>query len=141
MEFTILFLDRQVVDAGIALLHQAVLVEFPVLIAVRPIPMAGIVVPFIGKAHSDAVVGSGPDFLDQAVIELLGPFTRQETDDLLAAGDEFGAFAPRAVRGIGQRHANRIAAVPAIIGGAHLLAGGFGGERRQGRALLGHGMV
>src|SRR5271166_5307692 len=65
-------LDRKIVDAGNAKPHQAVLVEFPVLVAVAAEPMTAVVVPFIGEANGDAVLAESPDFLDQAVVELAG---------------------------------------------------------------------
>ena len=49
-------LDRKVVDAGDAQPHQAVLVEFPILVAVAAEPAPAVVVPFIGEPHRDAVV-------------------------------------------------------------------------------------
>ena len=70
MIFALALLDRQIVDAGDAQAHQAVFVEFPVLVAIAAKPVAAIVMPFIGEAHGDAVVAEGPDFLDQAVVEL-----------------------------------------------------------------------
>ena len=57
-------------------------VEFPVLVAVGAEPLAGVVVPFIGKAHGDAIVGEGPQFLDQPVVQFPCPFARQELVDL-----------------------------------------------------------
>src|SRR5262249_4921702 len=68
--FALAILDRQVVDAGDAPPHQAVLVELPVLVAIAAKPVAGIIVPFICKAHSDPVVAVRPHFLDQPIIEL-----------------------------------------------------------------------
>src|SRR3546814_4428959 len=47
--------DRQVVDAGDARVHQAVRVEFPVLVAVAAEPGAMLVLPFVGEAHCDPV--------------------------------------------------------------------------------------
>src|SRR5215813_5546454 len=96
-------LDREVVDAGDAQAHQAVLVEFPVLVAVAAEPVAAVVMPFVGEAHGDAVFAERPDFLDQAVVELALPLARQEGLDLATSADEFGAIAPAAVGRIGER--------------------------------------
>src|SRR4249920_3474677 len=68
--------QRQVVDAGDAHPHQAVLVELPIFVAVAAVPMAAVVVPLIGKSHGDAVFAKGPDFLDQPVVEFARPFAR-----------------------------------------------------------------
>src|ERR1700751_2040393 len=105
-------LDRKVIDAGKASPHQAVLGELPVLVAVGAKPVAGIVVPFIGKAYRNPVLGEGPELLDQPVVELLGPFAREEGNDLLPPVDELGTIAPIAVRRIGQRHPLRITGIP-----------------------------
>ena len=49
MEFAVGRRDRRLVDAGQAQLHQAVGGEFPVLVAVGAVPLAGIVVVFEGN--------------------------------------------------------------------------------------------
>src|SRR5689334_22487416 len=62
-EFALRLADDDVVDAGVPAPHQAQLVELPVLVAVGTEPVAGIVAPFVGEAHRDAVALAGPDFL------------------------------------------------------------------------------
>ena len=49
-------------------------------VAIAAVPVAGIVVPLVGKAHRDAVGVMRPELLDQAVFMLLGPFALQVTD-------------------------------------------------------------
>src|SRR5262244_1746493 len=102
-------LDRQVVDAGDAPAHQAVLVELPVLVAIAAEPAGGIVVPFICEAHRDAIAAERPHFLDQTIIELAIPFAREKGLDLLAAVNEFGAVAPDTVDRISERDAGGVA--------------------------------
>ena len=53
--------------------------------------------PFVSEPHGDVVVGKGPEFLDEAVGEFLGPFARQERDDLIAAAQELRPVSPVAV--------------------------------------------
>ena len=125
MIFAFAFADRQIVDAGDAMLHQAVRVEFPILIAVTAKPMTAVVTPFIGKAHGDAIAAECPQLLDQPVIEFAIPFARQEIDDGGTSFDELGTISPSAINCIGQRHPRRIAAVPGIFGKPHLLNGAF----------------
>src|SRR5262249_5209676 len=127
-------LDRQVVDAGDAPPHPDVLVELPVLVAIAAKSVAGVVVPFICKAHGDPVVAERPHFLNQPIIELAIPFARKKRLNLLAAVNELGAVAPDAVDGIAEGDAGGIASVPGIFGEARLLRGGLGRERRQWRA-------
>jgi len=60
MKLALGFLNRQVVDAGIAAAHQAVFVELPVLVAVGAEPFAVLIVPFVGKADRDPVAVECP---------------------------------------------------------------------------------
>src|SRR6266702_4060690 len=46
--------NRHIVDAGYASAHQAVLVEFPVLVAVAAEPVAAVIAPFVGKANGQS---------------------------------------------------------------------------------------
>src|SRR5260370_41793569 len=95
--FALAVFDRQIVDAGDAQAHQAVLVEFPVLVAVAAKPVAAVVVPFIGEAHADAVLPKGPDLLDQSVVELPLPFAGVKVSDRGPALHEFASVSPPAV--------------------------------------------
>jgi hypothetical protein len=85
----------------------------------------------------DAVLAEGPNFLDQAVVELALPFARQERHDPFAALKELGAIAPAAVAGVGQRDAVGIARVPRILGHASLLGCCFEREGRKRRTAGG----
>src|SRR6476660_9490266 len=55
-EAAIFFRNLDVVDAGLAPAHQAVLVELPLLVAVGAVPLAGGIMPFVLEAHRDPVV-------------------------------------------------------------------------------------
>src|SRR5260370_12397125 len=107
MVFALALRDRQIVDAGDAEPHQALLVEFPVLVAVAAEPVAAVVVPLISEAHRDAVLVERPEFLDQPVIELAVPFAPQERLDRRAALQKLRAVAPAAVDRIGERNPRR----------------------------------
>src|SRR4029077_7315640 len=138
VELALALLDGQVVDRGEAPPHEAVLVEFPVLVAIGPEPVIRIVAPFVGEPDGDPIALPGPQLLDQPVIKFLGPFPRQKRDDRLAPVQELGAIAPMTVHGIGQRHLLGIARIPAILGASDLQDGSVARERRQGRARIGH---
>ena len=97
-------------------------------------PLPVVVVPFILKAHRDAVAVERPEILDQAVLVLLGPFAGEKRNDRGTTLEEFGPVAPAAVLGIGQRHALRIARIPGVLRHAGFLGGGLFRERRQRRA-------
>ena len=77
MVFAVTGIDRQIVDAGDASPHQTLLVKFPVLVAVAAEPVAAVVVPFVSKPHSDAIVPERPDLLDKTIVQLALPFSRQ----------------------------------------------------------------
>src|SRR5713226_5347937 len=94
MIFALSFGNRQIVDAGDTQSHQAVLVEFPVFVAVTAKPMTAVVVPFVGKTHANSVIAKGPDLLDQPVVELARPLARQKRLNGIASLQEFGAVAP-----------------------------------------------
>src|SRR6266852_3268858 len=139
--FALAIFDRQVVDAGDAPSHQALVVELPILVTVATKPGAGIVVPFICKAHGYPVVAKRPNLLDQPIVQLTIPFAREKCLDRLVATNELGAVAPEAIHRIGKRYFGRIARVPGILGEARLLRGAFGCKGRQrwaghGRSLL-----
>src|SRR5437870_13137717 len=63
VELALGLLDRQIVDAGVAAPHQAVFVEFPVLVAVGPVPIAGVVAAFVSKPYRDPSAAERPQFL------------------------------------------------------------------------------
>src|SRR2546422_441293 len=71
-------LDRDVVDAGLAAAHQAVLVELPQLVAVAAPPAARGVVAFVLEPDRDPVPVEGPQVLAQRVVELAVPLGREE---------------------------------------------------------------
>jgi hypothetical protein len=74
-------------------------IELPLLAFVRPIPITGIIVPFVVEADGDAVFVERPELLDQPVFMLAGPFALQEFDDRDAPLDGGRAMeAPRCVR-------------------------------------------
>src|SRR5882757_11097050 len=74
-------LDRQIVDACMSVMHQSVGIKFPVLIAIRAEPVAGVVMPLVGESHGDPVSPKSPKLLNEPVIQFLLPFSGQECDD------------------------------------------------------------
>lgn len=140
MELPVFGLDRPVIDARVAMRHQALGIELPVLIAVAAEPVAGVVVPLVHKPYRDAMAVEGPKLLDQAVVKLLGPLALQQGLRLSAALRELCPVAPDRVRAVGEHDACRVAAVPAVFGQADLLDGRVAGEWRQRRAGV-HGGV
>ena len=115
-EFAVLRRDHHIVDARFAAAHQAIAIEFPLLVAVRAKPMAGRIAPLILEANTDPVFMERPKVLDEPVIVLVCPFAGKEFDDGRASGKKFRAVSPAAVLGIGKRDAGRVAGIPCILG-------------------------
>ncbi len=124
------FADGQIVDAGKATGHEAIRVEFPVLVSVRPVPVSAVIVPFIREADSDSVFEECPQFLDQTIVELALPFPREELNDLGPTGWEFRSIAPDAIDRVSERYLPGIATIPAIFSQPGFQLGGF--QRKRG---------
>jgi hypothetical protein len=125
VRFALALLDRQIVDAGDAPAHQALLVEFPVLVAIAAEPIAAVVMLFVSEPHRDAVLAEGPDLLDQAVIQLPG--------STCASGIPLWQRDPGKTRiyfaryYLCKRDAGGITRVPCVLGHSRLLRGGMCG--------------
>lgn len=132
------FSDRTFVDAGMAGSHQAVLGEFPVLVAIGAEPLTAVIAILIGVAHCDPVSCEGPELLDQAVLQFLIPLAGQEGFGFGTVCNEFNAVAPPRVQGIGESDFRGIAGIPAIFRKADLFDGALLRERGKGgtRQLL-----
>src|SRR5689334_15710813 len=104
--------DRQVVDARDAKAHQAVGVEFPVLVAVAARPCTLGILRLVGETHGDAVALESPKLLGEAVFALALPLALQEGRDGIAALQELAAIAPAAVHRVRLRDPGRVARVP-----------------------------
>src|SRR6516162_5495120 len=131
MKAAIPLCDLDVVDAGLAPPHQALLVELPLLVAIGAMPPAARVVPFVLEAHRDAIAVERPEILDQAIVELGRPFALEEGYDRGPTLEKFRSVAPAAVLGIGERDAFGVARIPGIFRHASLLGGGLPGKGRQ----------
>ena len=129
--FALAVCDRKIVDAGDALAHQALFVEFPILVAIAAEPMAAVIMPLISKADGDAVVAESPDFLDRGsrARESICALETPQWPRGLAGTRRDCASGYRPYRG--KCHAARIAGVPGVLGHAGLLGDGLSRERRQ----------
>lgn len=107
--------DRHIVNAGFAPAHQTVFVKLPLLVAVGPKPVDGVVMPLVLESNGDSVVMESPKLFDQPVIELSGPLAAKKLDDRLAPGKKLGAIAPAAVFRVGKRDSLGLASIPRIF--------------------------
>src|ERR1700734_2475503 len=91
--FPLRLLDGEIIDARVTVMHDAILVKFPVLVSIRPEPVAGIIVPLVGEAHSNASTVKCPQLLNKSVVQLAPPFPGQKMFDLFSASDKFCSIA------------------------------------------------
>ena len=70
-----------VIAARFSATHQALLIEFPLLVAVGAIPVVSAIMILVGKAGCDTIPVKRPDFLDQPIVVLCRPFAFQKFDN------------------------------------------------------------
>src|ERR1700677_2574451 len=119
------FFDREIVDAGVSMMHDAVLIELPVFVAIGAKPVTGIVVMLVGETDGDACSVESPELLDETVFEFTTPLSSQELDDLFASVDKLCAVSPFAIDCIGECDFFRIPRVPTVFGLSYFRGCGF----------------
>jgi hypothetical protein len=92
VEFSLGFLDRQIIDTCVPALHQAVFIELPVLITIRTEPLVSVIVPLVGKPDCDPLIFIGPKLFYQSVVVLFCPFPVKEFYNLLPAYEDSARF-------------------------------------------------
>jgi hypothetical protein len=73
----------------------------------------------------NAIISEAPQVLLKAVVELPGPLTLEESDDLLAPLEELVPIAPLGVGRVRQRYLLRVAGVLGVPGRLNLLLSGL----------------
>ena len=126
-------LDGKIVDAREPHSHQAVIVELPILVAIRAKAISGVIVPLVSESHGDAISGESPKLLDQAVIQFFRPFARKKGDNLLPSANELRSVPPAGIRGVSQRDFFRITRIPSVFRQTNFLNRRFASEWRQRR--------
>src|SRR5262249_14598419 len=95
--------------------HYAVLLEFPVFVAIASQPLPTVIVPFICEPHSNAILTKRPHFLNEAIIQLAVPLSGQEGFNFLAPLQKFRPISPAAVGSIGERDFGWIPGIPGVF--------------------------
>jgi hypothetical protein len=131
VKLAVIIPDGKIIDARVALLHEAGIVVVPVLVPIGTKPVAAVIVPFVGEAHGNAVVGERPKLFDEAVFEFAYPLSLQERNDRLATHKKLASIAPATVLCVAKRDLFRIARVPTVLCDADLLYGRFMSEGWQ----------
>lgn len=129
-------LDWHIIDAGMPLCHQACLVKTPVFIPVRSPPLALPISPLINKADGDPVLVKCPKLLNQPILTLLLPFSRQECLNFRPPVNKLIPVSPTTVGRIGQRNCLRILTVPGIFSRSNFLKSGVPREWGHRRTRL-----
>src|SRR5215212_5163614 len=83
------------------------------------------VMALVLEPDRNAIISEAPQVLLKAVVELPGPLTLEERDDLLASLEELVPIAPLGVGRVRQRHLLRVAGVPGVLGRLNLLPSGL----------------
>jgi len=130
VELSLILSDPEFIDACVSRVHQPFRVEFPILIAVGPKPIARIIVILVGKPDGNPVVQKCPDFLDKSVVQLPDPLPREQRDDLLTPIGELGSISPARIYCVRKRDLFRVSAVPAVFCQSSLLDSGFQSKGR-----------
>src|SRR6202020_2855530 len=117
--FSFSLLDREIIDARVAVMHDAIFVELPVLVSVRPKPIAGIVVPFIGETNGDARAVKRPQLLDESIVQFTPPFACEKLLDFVSADHKLRPITPVAIDGISQTNFLWVSRVPSVFAGAY----------------------
>jgi hypothetical protein len=86
--------NGKVVDGCKSRRHKPIIIEFPVLITVRAIPVIRVVVPLVSETHGDAVLRKRSHFLGQPVVQLLTPLAREKSNDLVSPVDKLRSVPP-----------------------------------------------
>jgi hypothetical protein len=107
--------NGQIVHAREAPRHEAVRLEFPVLVSVRSKPLPAVVVPLVGKPDGDPVVVKRPEPLDEAIVQLSDPLPREKLNNCRTTGQKFRAIAPDAVQGVAPRDSLGVTGVPGVL--------------------------
>jgi hypothetical protein len=126
-------LNRHIIDACMPPLHQSLLVELPVLISIRSIPLPCDIVTLIAKPYGNSVRIKCPQLLDQPVLQLSSPLSSQKLHNLLSPCKKLRPVTPNAVYRIRQRNALRITRIPSILGSTNLQNGSLPCKRRHKR--------
>ena len=69
-------LNWQVIYAGNASLHEPLLIKLPIFVAIGTVPLAGVVMPLVGKAHGYSIPMKRPKFFDEPVIQFFVPLSK-----------------------------------------------------------------
>src|SRR6202011_1287350 len=103
VEEALALLDEQIIYGSVTMMHQPIFSELPIFISVGAMPLACCIMRLICKADGYSGAVESPQFLDEAIVELLCPFAAAKSNDLLSACQKFRAITPFDIDGISER--------------------------------------
>jgi hypothetical protein len=92
-KFAIRFFNRQIIDAGVPMMHESCFIKVPVFVPIRAKPIAGVVMPLVGKPNRDAAFIKSPQFLNETAIEFFPPLVNEEFNNGGSPLEELSAIA------------------------------------------------
>src|ERR1700722_12817606 len=125
--------DRRIINTRYSPPHESFRIKVPQLNAIRPKPLARIVVPFVFEADRDSILVKRPKRLLQTIVQFASPFAMEKRLDLLAPRQKLRAVAPFRINGVRQHDPLRIARIPQIFRDLNLLGRGFRRKWRNDR--------
>jgi len=78
-------------------------------------PLTGVVVGFVGKAHGNPVSVESPNLFDETIIQFLIPFSGEKGQNFSPTMKKLGAVAPMTVLGVSACDLFRVAGIPFIL--------------------------
>jgi hypothetical protein len=133
MKLAVFFIDWYIVDRCMTLSHKAISIKFPIFVSMRAEPFSGLVMILVTVTNGDAVVGKGPQLLDQTIVKLSFPFSTQEIANFPSAFDKVGSIPPDGVFCVRHFDLVGVLGVPTVFGqgifcmAVSLVKGGNGG--------------
>lgn len=66
--------DGPIIDRGDPQTHQPRIIELPILVSIRAVPVSAVFAPLICKSDGDPIVLMCPHLLDEPIVQLSNPF-------------------------------------------------------------------
>ena len=85
--------------------------------------------PLVGKAYRDTRFIERPDFFDEAIVQLFGPFSFKKLFNRVATREELRPIAPITIGGISERYLFGITRIPCIFSSPDFFDCCFVGKR------------
>jgi len=134
----LIFLNPNIINTRIALLHQTILIKLPILITISSIPLIIIIKIFVLKTYSYPIIIKTPQLFLQFVSILFSPFLLQKIYDLGSTMQKYISITPFTICCISQSHLLWILSVPSILSSLHLLPSCLSIKGRNRISLLLH---